>query len=364
MAESASPDRTRPDGRDRTTGPVLSVVLPVLNESRDIGRLLEEIRSQDLPADRFEVIVVDGGSVDGTRGIVEKAIESWPNLKLLPNPGRRSAPARNIGARSALGKYVLYLDGHCSLPRKDYLSRLLELFVDSGADCLCRPQPLLGLHDGTWDKCIATARHSLLGHNPGSDIYRKEPGFTDPRSAGAAYLRDVLDRLGGYDERFDACEDVEFNHRVLSSGYSAYLHPDLTVYYRPRSTLSGLFRQMMRYGSGRAHLMSRHPSSAPWPLIALTIGAIGLVVAPLVWGGTGLLLSLSLVGLWLLLLVGEGLRLGGIGGNGVRIAAALAATHLGLLAGFWRGLGAFARFRSPMIAVPSDPLRHGRPHVS
>ena len=65
-----------------------------------------------------------------------------------------------------------------------------------------------------------------------------------------------------YDESFDACEDVEFNTRVAEAGYKAYTDPRLSVYYEPRNSFRGLFRQMMRYGIGRVRLARKHPESA------------------------------------------------------------------------------------------------------
>lgn len=340
-----------PEGDD--SPPALSVILPVLNEARDIGRLLEDLRGQAPPPGGVEVLVVDGGSRDDTREIVGRLAREWPALRLLDNPGRRSGPARNVGAAHARGEYVLYIDGHCSLPRRDYLVRLLALFQESGADCLARPQPLVDLAEGAWSRAIARARHSRLGHNPGSDIYSSTPGFTDPRSAGAAYRRETLHRLGGYDERFDACEDVEFNHRVQAAGLRAYRHPDLAVHYRPRSSLGGLFRQMVRYGRGRAHLMARHPGVIPWPLVGLAVITLGIVLAPLLWRPAGLFVPPALLGGWLILLVAEGLRIGGPGLDGLRVAASLGATHAGLLAGFFRGLVEFGRFRPGPAPSPA-----------
>jgi succinoglycan biosynthesis protein ExoA len=328
---------------------VLSIVLPVFNEVRDIGRLLREILNQTPPPGGFEVLVVDGGSTDETRDIVNALGETRSELRLLDNPRRRSSAGRNVGARAARGDYVLFLDGHCALPRPDYLVRTVELFKTTGAACLCRPQPLVQLADGEWAEAISAARHSRLGHHPASDIYGGEPAFTDPRSAGAAYVRARINELGGYDERFDACEDVEFNWRLAAAGLPAYLHPDLTVEYRPRSRLAGLLRQMFRYGRGRAHLMARHPGEVPWPLVAAA-GLPLVLLAVLAGFGprvAGVLLAVSL-GAWMLAIAVESVRLAGVTPKALRIALALCVVPLGLVSGFGRGMLEARRFRAPM----------------
>ena len=341
-----------------TSGLCVSVVLPVLNEAGDLPRLLEQLRVQIPPPGGFEVLVVDGGSNDGTRELVRERAASWPVLRLIDNPKRRSAPARNLGALAARGDIILYVDGHCSIPRPDYLSRLVTIFTSSGAACLCRPQPLTMLaEDQPWARAIAIARQSPLGHHPDSDIYGTEPRVTQPQSAGAAYRREIFERVGGFDERFDACEDVEFNHRVDRAGFIAYVHPDLAVDYRPRGSLSAFFRQMVRYGRGRGRLGVRHPELVPITLVFATVlvfCAAFLLVLP--GGMLGLGLFAMAIGAWLVLCMVEGLRRGGWV-NGWRVAIALGAVHVGLTLGFWRGLLEFRTFRAPLTA-PEWKERH------
>ena len=336
----------------------VSVVLPVLNEAGDLPRLLDQLREQLPPPGGFEVLVVDGGSHDGTRELVTQRATTWPALRLIDNPKRRSSPARNLGALAAKGEIILYVDGHCSIPRSDYLRRMVTIFTSTGAACLCRPQPLTTLtEDKPWARAIAAARHSPLGHHPDSDIYGAEPKETQPQSAGAAYRREVFERVGGFDERFDACEDVEFNHRVDRAGFKAYVHPDLAVDYRPRGSVSTFFRQMVRYGRGRGRLGVRHPELIPVPLVLASIlGLASLVLLIRPGGRTGLLLFAGAIGLWMLLCNIEGVRQGGWR-NAWRVAVALGAVHVGLTVGFWRGLLEFRAFRAP-LGPPEWEGRH------
>jgi len=327
--------------------PTISVVMPVLNEARDLNTLLDQVLNQKPPAGGFEVLVVDGGSTDDTRSIVTARGEDCPNLLLLDNPRRLSGAGRNVGARAARGKYVLFLDGHCALPRDDYLIRTVELFESTGASCLCRPQPLNRMAANEWSRAISAARHSWLGHYPASDIYGGPSGFTDPSSAGAAYARSLIEDLGGYDERFDACEDVEFNHRVALGGFPSYFHPDLTVEYRPRASLGAFFRQMFRYGRGRARLMARHPTMIPWPLVLTTAYVALAVVTCIAYGlrEVGPMAGIPIAA-WLLATGIESLRLARSLPGFLKTWLAFAVIHGGLLLGFWRALPELHRFRA------------------
>jgi succinoglycan biosynthesis protein ExoA len=81
------------------------------------------------------------------------------------------------------------------------------------------------------------------------------------KSVAVAYRRAVFEKLGGFDERFDACEDVEFNHRVDRAGLRCFFTPKIAAHYAPRDTLRGLFRQLFRYGRGRVRLARKHPET-------------------------------------------------------------------------------------------------------
>jgi len=328
--------------------PAVSIVLPVLNEARDIGNLLDQVVAQVSPQNGFEVIVADGGSTDDTLEIVSGFADRWPNVRLIPNEKMLSSAGRNVGARAATGKYVLFLDGHCHIPLGDYLVRMVDIFESSQAECLCRSQPLNRILANEWAKAISMARHSRLGHAAGSDIYGGAPGFTDPRSAGAAYVRARIDELGGYDERFDACEDVEFNYRVAKAGLRSYVHPDLSIHYRPRSSPKGLFFQMVRYGRGRARLMVRHPGAVPWPLVFVTgFALVTLLVLLLVGPRLAGLMAVVGIGAWVLLITAESVRLAGLSISALRVGCSFFMIYVGLVLGFWRGLPEFSRFRAP-----------------
>lgn len=323
----------------------ISVVLPVLNEEKDIGSLLSSLIEQDPVPGGAEIIVADGGSTDATVSIARRFSGGDPNVRVITNPGRRSSAGRNVGASVAFGRYVLFLDGHCELPRRDYLLRTWQIFTTTKADCLCRPQPLKQMEQGAWSAAISAARHSPLGHNPGSGIYGSSSGFTDPRSAGAAYARECLHALGGYDERFDACEDVEFNHRVAIAGYRSYIHPDLTVHYRARSTLAALLRQMFRYGRGRARLWAKHPTIRPWHLQGATAYLIMIVLLSAFTTARWTAIGMIPAGLLLGATAVEAFRIAGCSIQAGRVLGAFLTIYAGLCIGFWRGLLDIPTFR-------------------
>src|SRR5262249_22496911 len=87
-------------------------------------------------------------------------------------------------------------------------------------------------------------------------------------------------RVGLFDENFDACEDVEFNHRVARAGMTCFFTPRLQVCYVPRSNLGGLFRQMVRYGRGRYRLLRKHPDTFSVPCLMPAVFLTTVAILP------------------------------------------------------------------------------------
>jgi succinoglycan biosynthesis protein ExoA len=281
-----NPVSLRPQA-ERGLAPFLSVVVPVRNEAAFIGHTLEQLLGQDYPPDCFEVLVADGGSTDGTREVVAGFEEMHANVLLVDNPRKWSSAGRNSAIRASRGEFIVIVDGHCDLDSSRYLADLADAFAASGADCVGRPQPLEMAGNTRLQRAIAAARSSRLGHHPDSLIWSDRPGFVPPQSVAVAYRREVFRTIGVFDERFDACEDVELNHRVSLAGLRCWFAPRLRARYHPRTSLAGLFRQMVRYGRGRVRLLRKHPETFALPGFLPAVLLAGLAAGPLFiwWGG-------------------------------------------------------------------------------
>jgi glycosyltransferase involved in cell wall biosynthesis len=340
--------------------PFLSVVMPVRNEESHIAAVLAQLEMQSYPQDRLEVLVVDGNSTDGTVRVVDKfAHQTSLGIRLLRNPAQRSSAGRNVGARNARGEYVIFIDGHCHIPSKTLLVDVVELFDKTGVDCLCRPQPLTMPGETLFQEVVGHARATVLGHGRDSTIYATElEGSVNPCSSGAMYRRNVFERVGYYDETFDACEDVEFNYRVFNAGLTSYLSSRLAVFYQPRTSLSSLWQQMIRYGRGRFRLIRKHRG-------AFSLSQV-LPAAVLLWfviGGIASLFSrlfaacfLVTLAIYLLIVLGFSIALGLRYGwrHLLQSPAVYFVIHFGLGAGFLAEFLAAVRGRSHRSAVSAN----------
>jgi cellulose synthase/poly-beta-1,6-N-acetylglucosamine synthase-like glycosyltransferase len=113
---------------ENSSFPVVSILIPVYNEEMVIQRRLNNIFSSDYPEDKLEVIIVDSGSTDKTRLIIEKAFAEKVNLI---KEGQRTgkASAINLGLAICKGEIVLLTDG-ATLYERDTIIKLVELFRD------------------------------------------------------------------------------------------------------------------------------------------------------------------------------------------------------------------------------------------
>jgi succinoglycan biosynthesis protein ExoA len=265
--------------------PELSVILPVRNEATHLARLVGEMRRQTLAPALYEIIVVDGMSSDGSREILAALAADDPVLRVVDNPGYLASRARNLGVEAARGRYVLFVDGHCRLESPRLFEATLDAFR-KGALCVSRPQHLLREGVGRFSRAAAVARTSWIGHYMGSQIYRDRPVLCDPTSAGCGYERAFYRSLGGVDESYDACEDLDLNHRVRRAGVQAVHSPEFAVSYYPRRNWRSLLRQLYRYGFGRGRMLRKFPrtfSVLTSGLSLFTLLMLALPLAGLVW---------------------------------------------------------------------------------
>ncbi|HEQ98411.1 MAG TPA: glycosyltransferase family 2 protein [candidate division Zixibacteria bacterium] len=279
--------------------PFITVVIPVYNEEKYIADTLGQIASQNYPRKRYEVLIIDGMSTDGTLQIAESVSCMFSNFEILKNGKRLSSSARNIGFKRARGEFIIVIDGHVYIENKNLFRDMVDIFSETGLDVLSRPQPLTPPGNGFFQNAVAYARESFIGHGANSTIYTSNyAGPVDPSSSGAMYRKSIIHEVGLFDESFDAAEDYEFNYRIALNNKQSYISPKLTVYYYPRDDLLSLFKQMQRYGLGRGKMFNKYneglrsgaiaPPMFFFTLLAMTILSLfieQLWILPLMMGG-------------------------------------------------------------------------------
>lgn len=114
---------------------LLTYIVPVYNMERFIGRCLQSLVKQGLPEEAYEIIVVDDGSTDGSRSVVEAVAQSWPQIRLLTQDNQGVSQARNLALEAARGKYVQFVDSD-DLLQEGQMASLVQRAMDDDLDVL------------------------------------------------------------------------------------------------------------------------------------------------------------------------------------------------------------------------------------
>jgi glycosyltransferase involved in cell wall biosynthesis len=227
--------------------PFVSVVVPCRNERDHVGPCLASILGNDYPADRREVVVVDGMSDDGTRERILDVAATQPSVRLVDNPARVTPAALNLGIAATRGEIVIRMDAHARYP-SDYIRRLVDALEESGADNvggMLRTRP-----GGPGPMAEAIALGLAHPFGVGNATYRTgagAPQWVDTVPFGC-FRRTLFERLGGFDPELLRNQDDELNGRIIRTGGRILLLPDVQVDYFGRRSLGKLARMFYQYG--------------------------------------------------------------------------------------------------------------------
>lgn len=258
----------------------VSVILTVYNEYRSIERLLDSLAQQTRPPD--EVVICDGGSTDGTvvaiRHYSERFPGKLPNLRILIEPGANISRGRNLAIQASAGPVIAVTDAGVRLSSA-WLEHLIAPWQNFQSEGQTQPQSqppapiaVAGFFLPDVKGNFETAMAATVLPLP-DDI---DPAKFLPSSRSVAFTKAAWEKIGGYPEWLDYCEDLIFDikmndlakamqqhpvnplaPRPLPPAPSAFIWaPEALVYFRPRESLRAFWTQYYRYarGDGKADL--------------------------------------------------------------------------------------------------------------
>lgn len=230
----------------------ISIIIPCLNEEKYIRACLDSVVASDFESLSFEILIVDGLSIDTTRQIVQEYMQTYSNIVLLDNPHKLAPYAMNIGINRAKGAYLFVVSAHAKYP-KTYFRSLMEYCISLDADCV---GPVL-ITDTRTDTKISKAVKNVLSHKFGvgssfrSGVEKVTKVDTVPFGC---YKKEIFDKVGLYNEKLTRNQDIELNKRIINQGGAIYLVPDVACTYYARETLSALAKN--NFENGRWNILT------------------------------------------------------------------------------------------------------------
>jgi glycosyltransferase involved in cell wall biosynthesis len=215
--------------------PLVSVVVPVRNGERTIEECVRSLVAQSYPRERLEIVVVDNGSLDGTRAILA-AFE--PGIVVIAEAMPGASAARNAGVRRARGEIVVFTDADCTTDER-WLTELVwplndrSVGICGGAILARGPANAAEL----FGEAIHDHAAAMLSFTP---PYAVTMNWASPR--------EVLVEVGMFDVRLRRCQDAELAYRIVRAGYRLAYCPAAVVYHRNERNAAGLFREGLQHG--------------------------------------------------------------------------------------------------------------------
>jgi GT2 family glycosyltransferase len=219
---------------------MVSVIVPTLNEAGTIGSLLKALNGQivDVP---FEVIVVDGGSIDGTFDIVAH----YPSVRFIQTVAGVSLQ-RNAGAAAASGDLLVFLDADTS-PSRYFLKNVANAYRTRSFAVACP-----WFFPSTWrpDIQVIYAIFNVM-------FFMSQLRFHTGAGVCIVTPKDMFTRVGGFDSALHLGEDVRYLQ--MASEHGRHRHLLTPLYTSPRRFENeGVLKTLLFYIRISPALLSQH----------------------------------------------------------------------------------------------------------
>lgn len=232
--------------------PFVSIIVPVYNGEATIRECIESLLRQSYSVDRYEIIVVDNGSKDGTADIVKGFSMHYLEEKAI----RTSYAARNRGIKEAKGQILAFIDSDC-VASPDWLVNGIEGFKDTNIGCVAGG--IKGYEPQNYVEEYLCKKNAISQEEKTTDL-----PFPHVKTANAFYIKDVFTKIGLFEDRWISGGDADLSLRMqLETGYKIKFSPQATVFHKHRSTLVSMFKQSVKWGIGYSLLCKKYRRSIP-----------------------------------------------------------------------------------------------------
>jgi len=284
--------------------PFVTIIMPIRNEADFIERAIRSVSDNNYPAERMEILVVDGNSDDSTREIVIQLSRTDSRIMMLDNPKRITPAAMNIGLKAARGDLFIRVDGHVEIPA-DFIAKSIRCLREH-PDAWVAGGYIKTVADSFVGRAIASAMRSPIGVGNSRFRLGDYEGWVDTLAFGAHH-KWVVDKIGCFDEELVRNQDDEFNLRIILAGGKIWMSKAIQSTYFSRGSLRKLWRQYFQYGFWRIRTLQKHKRPASFRQLVPLLFVLSLLLpglAGFLWKPFWILLTIEAVFYVLGLMIG------------------------------------------------------------
>ena len=229
-----------------------SIIIPTRDRHDQLAACLDAVAALRYPDARFEVVVVDDGSLTP----VEPVIAPWRErlrITLLSQPGAGPALARNCGAAVAQGRFLAFTDDDCR-PAPEWLVHFAAR-LNAAPDSIVGGRTINALEDNVY----ATASQALVSYL--YDYFNRDPrNFWFLASNNLALAAESFRSVRGFDTSYPkaAAEDRDLCDRLRAAGHGMAFVPDAVVRHLHPLSLTTFWSQHFGYGRGARRYWRAH----------------------------------------------------------------------------------------------------------
>lgn len=222
---------------------IVSFAIVAYNEEAYLLKLLNDLKEQDYPHSKIEVLLIDSMSTDNTRQIMED-FSSCDNgflaVKVLENPKKIIPCGHNVALDNYTGDALVRIDAHASMP-SDFISKNVAV-LNSGEVASGGRRPNI-IDDSTpFKETLLSAEQSMFGSGFASYRNSNKKMYSSSLFCGM-YKREVYDKVGRYNELLPRSEDNDMTYRIRKAGFKLCYCPDIVFYQHARSSLPKMLKQ-------------------------------------------------------------------------------------------------------------------------
>ncbi|VVB89285.1 Glycosyltransferase AglE [uncultured archaeon] len=229
--------------------PYVSIIVPTYNRKDLLKKSIESLLNQTYPKNKYEIIIVDDGSTDGTEKLVKELMGQAPDkIKSFTQDNKGPASARNIGIKYARGEFIGFIDDDVIVPNN---------WLETGTKILSDDVDIIG---GFGLYPMDLKPNLITKYGDFKDNYTRDNNNAPYlRTWNLFVKRQVFEKVGLFDETFKTSggEDSEWCLRAKRLGYKLKKSPELKVFHHHPKFLIKRLKIAYKYGAHQILIHSR-----------------------------------------------------------------------------------------------------------